>query len=204
MGAQGLYKVLPVPPANGCTVDDLQTLIDKGYRFGTIYADPPWQYDNQTTRAPTDNHYVTMTVEEIAALPIKELAADNAHLHLWTTNSFIFECPRNMEAWGFEYRSKFTWCKPCFGLGNYWRIATEDMLLGVRGSQSFRDNGLINWLEIDRGEHSAKPEPIRRLIERASPGPYLELFGRRKVVGWTVWGNEIDRTAFYERTAHAV
>jgi N6-adenosine-specific RNA methylase IME4 len=189
-------KTIPLPPANGCTVYDLRTLIHKGYRFGTIYADPPWQYDNQATRAATDNHYPTMTLEEIAALPIQELAADNAHLHLWTTNSFIFDCPRIMEAWGFEYKSKFTWCKPYFGLGNYWRVATEDMLLGVRGSQPFRDAGLINWLESDRGEHSEKPEAIRRLIERASPGPYLELFGRRPVAGWTVWGNEIDRAEF--------
>ncbi len=192
---------LVAPPEDGCEVTDLLRLIDNGYRFGTIYADPPWKYDNQATRASTDNHYVTMSVEDIAALPIGKLAADNAHLHLWTTNAFLFKCPAIMEAWGFEYKSMFVWCKPQMGLGNYWRVATEIMLLGVRGSASFRDNGLINWAAIDRGEHSAKPEQIRHLIERASPGPYLELFGRDAVSGWAVWGNEISRDLFHQHLA---
>ena len=78
--------------ATGCTVSDLSTLAEAGKKFGTIYADPPWLYDNQGTRAATSNHYDGLTVDELCALPIKDLAADDAHLHLWTTNGFLFEC----------------------------------------------------------------------------------------------------------------
>jgi N6-adenosine-specific RNA methylase IME4 len=72
------------------TTDDLGELIASGERFGTIYADPPWLYANQATRAATSNHYRSMTVDELCALPVGELAADDAHLHLWTTNGFLF------------------------------------------------------------------------------------------------------------------
>lgn len=168
----------------------LNDLITKGKKFGCIYADPPWQYGNQATRASTDNHYSTMTIDAICELPISQLAADNAHLHLWTTNGFLFECQRLMEKWGFEYKSCFVWVKPQFGIGNYWRVAHEFMLLGVRGSLPFKDKGLRSWEQYDRTAHSAKPPEVRSLIEKASPGPYLELFGRRRVKGWTVWGNQ--------------
>lgn len=178
-----------------CTVLDLEKL--EGRTFSTIYADPPWQYGNQATRASTDDHYQTLTVDEIAALPVAALVAPNAHLHLWTTNGFLFESRRVLEAWGFEYKSCFVWCKPQFGLGNYWRVAHEFLLLGVRGSLPFRDQSLRSWGEYDRDRHSSKPEQVRLLIEKASPGPYLELFGRLPVLGWTVWGNQIERNLFH-------
>jgi N6-adenosine-specific RNA methylase IME4 len=134
-----------------------------------------------------------MTPQEIAALPVKDLVADNAHLHLWTTNAFLFECKEIMEAWGFEYRSCFVWCKPQMGIGNYWRVSHEFLLFGKRGSAPFRDKGLKSWAELDRGRHSAKPERVRQMIERASPGPYLELFARTVAPGWAAWGNQIER-----------
>lgn len=179
-----------------CTVDDLEKLMADGRKYGTIYADPPWAYGNQGTRAATDNHYPTMTVEEIAALPIAELAAENAHLHLWTTNAFLFECQKLFEAWGFEYKSAFVWVKPQMGIGNYWRVSHEFLLLGVRGSMPFLNHSLMSWSQIDRTRHSAKPERVRLMIEQASPGPRLELFARRVSQGWTSWGNEIERTMF--------
>lgn len=88
-----------------CTTRELEVLIARGMKFGTVYADPPWLYENQGTRAATSNHYGGMTVEEIAALPIAKLAAENAHLHLWTTNAFLFDCKAIIEAWGFDYKS---------------------------------------------------------------------------------------------------
>ena len=91
------------------TVDDLDTLIAQGLKYRAIYADPPWRYGNQGTRAATDNHYPTMTVDEIAALPIAQLAADAAHLHLWTTNAFLFESKRVIEAWGFFCLFSSSW-----------------------------------------------------------------------------------------------
>ncbi len=175
---------------------DLSFLSARGLKFGTILADPPWLYGNQSTRAATSDHYGGMTVDEIAALPIAALAADNAHLHFWTTNAFLFESKRIMEAWGFEYRSCYVWVKPNIGMGNYWRVSHEFMLLGIRGSCPFQNRGLRSWDQFPRGKHSAKPDQIRALIEKASPGPRLELFGRRPAPGWIVWGNEIERTIF--------
>ena len=86
-----------------CTTRELEVLIARGMKFGTVYADPPWLYENQGTRAATSNHYGGMTIEEIAALPIAQLATENAHLHLWTTNAFLFDCKTIIEVWGFEY-----------------------------------------------------------------------------------------------------
>lgn len=167
-----------------------------GRRFGCIYADPPWQYGNQGTRAATDNHYQTMSVAELCQMPIGDLAADDAHLHLWTTNAFLFDSKRVLEAWGFEYRSCFVWVKSQIGIGNYWRVSHEFLLLGVRASSKmpvFRDKNLKSWGEWPRGRHSSKPDQMRDLIERASPGPYLELFGRKSACGWTVFGNQVER-----------
>lgn len=118
------------------------------------------------------------------------------HLHLWTTHSFLFEAKRVMDAWGFTYKSFFVWVKPQTGTGHYWRSSAEILLLGVRGELSFLDRTIPNWLCVDRDEHSAKPEKVRGLIERVSPGPYLELSGRRAVHGWVVFGNEVTRGLF--------
>lgn len=191
------------PHGQGCTAKDLTTLIKHGARFGTIYVDPPWQYGNQSTRAATDNHYPTMTVDEICALPVADLAADVSHLHLWTTNGFLFECPRIMAAWGFDYKSCFVWAKPQMGIGNYWRVSHEFLLLGVKGKSTFLNRGLMSWASIERGEHSSKPDRVRHMIEAASPGPRLELFGRYVSEGWTVWGNEIDRSLFFNDENHS-
>lgn len=172
----------------------LQSFIDRGDKFATIYADPPWQYGNQGTRAATDDHYSTMPVADICALPIALLAADEAHLHLWTTNAFLFDARTVMESWGFTYKSCFVWCKPKMGIGNYWRVSHEFMLLGVRGSLSFagrRDEK--SWREMPRGKHSAKPEKVRAIIEKVSPGPRIELFARESNDGWSSWGNQVDR-----------
>ena len=161
--------------------------------FGCVYADPPWQYGNQGTRAATDNHYQTMTIADLCAMPVESLIADDAHLHLWTTNAFIQEAFSVIEAWGFEYRSMFIWVKPQMGIGNYWRVSHEIMLLGIRGdAKRFNDRSLKSWAEADRTKHSAKPESVRQMVEKASHGPYLELFGRKLVKGWTVFGNQIS------------
>lgn len=187
-----------LPSSTTCTVEDLKTLAAAGKRFGCIYADPPWLYDNQGTRAATGNHYGGMTIDELCAMPVGQLAAENAHLHLWTTNAFLFECPRIFDAWGFEFRSSFVWCKPEMGIGNYWRNSHEILLSAIRGdAKKFRDKSLMSWLECSRGRHSAKPEQVRHMIEKASTGPFLELFARSPADGWTVWGNQIERGLLY-------
>jgi N6-adenosine-specific RNA methylase IME4 len=176
-------------------VRDVRKLIAEGRRFSTIYADPPWKYDNQGTWAATNNHYPTMTVEQIAAEPVADLAADNCHLHLWTTNGFLPAAFPIIEAWGFTYKSMFVWVKPTLGIGNYWRCSHEILLFACKGHLPFRDQGQRSWIELDRQGHSQKPEEIRTLVEKVSTGPYLELFGRavQENPAWTVFGYQLDR-----------
>lgn len=168
-----------------------------GHQFGTIYADPPWQYANRSTRSAADKNYDTMTVDQLCGMPVKDIAAADAHLHLWTTNAFLPDAFRVIEAWGFEYRSCYVWVKPQMGIGNYWRVSHEFLLLGIRGAaKSFAVHDQKSWGQFDRTKHSAKPHEIRNVIERVSPGPFLEMFGRYEVDRWTVMGNQVAQ--FFE------
>lgn len=180
------------------TLDELSA---GGRRYATIYADPPWLYGNQATRGATSDHYRGLTAAQIAELPVREMVADNAHLHLWTTNAFLFDARAVMEAWGFEYKSCFVWVKPQMGMGNYWRVSHEFCLFGIRGSAPFGSRSEMSWKEWPRGRHSAKPEQMYDLIETVSPGPYLELFARRRRDGWSAWGNEIESTLFFQEAS---
>lgn len=184
------------PSTKGCTVGDLFGLARTGTKFGTVNIDPPWPYDNQTTRAATSNHYEAMTLAEITALPVGQLAADASHCHLWTTTSFLPAALALLAAWGFAYKGLLVWCKPQLGLGNYYRNAVELLLLGVRGRCPFLNNAEKNWLCVDRRAHSEKPAEVRAIIERVSPPPRLELFARRTAPGWLSWGDEISRGEF--------
>lgn len=185
------------PSADTCAIADLQEAVSAGRKFGCIYADPPWIYDNQGTRGATGDHYEGLTVEELRALPVGDLAATDAHLHLWTTNGFLFECPKLFEAWGFTFKSSFVWVKPDMGMGNYWRNAHEILLTAVRGkATSFADHSMISWIKCARSAHSEKPWEVRDLLRKASPGPYLEMFARTEHEGWTPWGNQIERSLF--------
>jgi len=164
-----------------------------GEKFGTIYADPPWAYGNQGTRAATGNHYGTMTIADICAMPIADLAANDSHLHLWTTNSFLREAFQVIDAWGFEYKSCAVWCKPQMGIGNYVRVSHEFLLIAVRGDcKSFKQKNVMSWFEQSRGKHSSKPDYWRKVIEENSPAPRLEIFGRQQFPGWTIYGNQIS------------
>ncbi len=179
-------------------VGDLQLLVDRGAKFSTIYADPPWPYSNTAARGAAENHYKTMTMEDILREPVNLLAATQSHLHLWTTNAFLREAFDVMNAWGFQYKSCLLWVKPQMGMGNYWRVSHEFLLLGVRGSLPFQDNKCRSWISARRTVHSRKPFAFRELIERVSPGPYLELYGRveQPNTTWTVYGNQVERRLF--------
>lgn len=157
--------------------------------YPTIVIDPPWRYDNVATRGAAEDHYPTMTLDELAALPIP--AAADAHVYLWVTNGFIREGFGLLDAWGFTYKTTLTWCKPQIGMGNWFRNATEHVLFGVRGKQPTRRNDVSTWFVADRTRHSAKPESFYDLVEACSPAPWFEMFSRRKRLGdWHVWGNE--------------
>jgi N6-adenosine-specific RNA methylase IME4 len=184
-----------------CSTADLQALVARGLTFGTVYADPPWGYRNQATRGSTDGHYVTLSPEQIAAdfKPyLHALAAPNAHLHLWTTNAFLFDAKAIMDAWGFPFKSVFVWVKPQLGLGNYYRVSHEFLLLGIKGQCPVLRHDVRSWIEAERGAHSDKPDSVAAMIETFSPPAYLELFGRRPRPRWVVYGNEIERTVFYQ------
>lgn len=179
-------------------VCDLDQLISLRARFSTVYADPPWEYENTSSRGAAANHYPTLDLESLMTMPIPSLCADNAHLHLWTTNAFLWEAGALLRAWGFSYKSCFVWIKPQIGMGNYWRVSHEFLLLGVRGRLPFADSTQRSWLLTRRRRHSQKPYAVRELIEKVSPGPYLELFGREEIPRsqWTVFGNQVERRLF--------
>jgi N6-adenosine-specific RNA methylase IME4 len=159
--------------------------------FPTILADPPWDVLQRSERG-ADRHYSLMTVEEIAALPVGSLASTDAHLWLWVTNATLFSGHVVMQAWGFTYRSCLTWVKPGLGLGMYYlRNNTEHLLLGTKGRAPILFRSQPTWFFAPKQDHSHKPEEQYAVIERCSPGPYLELFARRKRPGWQVWGNEV-------------
>ena len=172
----------------------LDRLVRQGQRFPCLYVDPPWRYD-QSPRGAAENHYPTLSLDDLAALPVDRLAAPDAHLHLWVTHSFYEAGMALLRAWKFEYRSLLVWVKPQMGMGFYWRSSSEFLLLGVRGRLPFRSRSVPNWLCLPRGRHSEKPDLIRTLVEQVSPGPYLEIFGRKAVAGWTVFGDQVEPAA---------
>jgi N6-adenosine-specific RNA methylase IME4 len=171
-------------------------------KYRTIVADPPWRYSNATPitgkadrRAGASAFYPTMTDGEIAALPVADLADDNAHLYLWVTNPRMFECdPVGIaRSWGFTYKTLLTWYKTGpTGLGYYFRGRTKHVLFCVRGQglpihPSQREQNIV--LATNR-DHSTKPDAFYDLVERVSPEPRLEMFARRQRLGWDTWGNE--------------
>ncbi|HEY6309911.1 MAG TPA: MT-A70 family methyltransferase [Streptosporangiaceae bacterium] len=166
--------------------------LDSPLTFSTILADPPWDTLQRSGRG-AHRHYPLMTVEAIAALPVGDLVSTDAHLWLWVTNATLFAGQAVIEAWGFTYRSCLTWVKPGLGLGSsYLRNNTEHLLFGTRGKAPILYRCQPTWLFAPKQDHSHKPEEQYAVIERCSPGPYLELFARRKQPGWHVWGNEVE------------
>lgn len=159
--------------------------------FRTILADPPWEA-NQRGGWGAEHHYNLMSDGAIAALPVERVAASDGHLWLWVTNSSLHAGKAVMESWGFSYRSCLTWIKPKFGLGTYLRNQTEHLLFGIRGKAPVPFHSQGTWFYAPVQEHSHKPEEQYAIIERCSPGPYLELFARRRQPGWCVWGDEVD------------
>ncbi|OHU35717.1 hypothetical protein BKG80_23485 [Mycobacteroides chelonae] len=140
-----------------------------------------------------------MSLAEICDLPVKSIAAQDAHLYLWVPSAMLPEGLKVMQHWGFRYTTSITWVKTRLdgqpdgsGVGFYFRNAAETMLFGVRGS--FRTlpaaRGMTNVITARRREHSRKPVEAYWLIEQASPGPRLELFARQERAGWVVWGDE--------------
>jgi N6-adenosine-specific RNA methylase IME4 len=158
----------------------------------TIIIDPPWNV-GQTGRRGANQHYELMTIEEIKALPIADLVDKNAHAYLWCYPATRRVAEEILEHWGFRFKDEFIWGKDQYGLGNYFRHAHETLLLGVRGRLAFQFHGQRSFAMLPRRDHSHKPEEVRELVRRCSPGPYLELFSRTRPPtndDWLVWGLE--------------
>lgn len=176
--------------------------------FQTILADPPWRFTNRTGKVAPEHRrldrYDTMSLEEINALPVEAVVAKNAHLYLWVPNALLPEGMEVMKAWGFRYVSNLVWAKrrkdggpDGRGVGFYFRNTTELILFGVRGSMRTLApaRSQVNIIETRKREHSRKPDEQYELIERCSPGPYLEMFARYPREGWHVWGSEAAEEA---------
>jgi N6-adenosine-specific RNA methylase IME4 len=175
-------------------------------KFGSILADPPWRFANRTGKVAPEHRrlsrYGTMTLEDIMALPVGQVAADTAHLYLWTPNALLPEGIQVLKAWGFAYKSNIVWHKvrkdggsDGRGVGFYFRNVTELLLFGVRGKNARTlapGRTQINYMATRKREHSRKPDEQYEIIEACSNGPYLEMFARGVRENWTSWGNQAD------------
>lgn len=170
-------------------------------RYPIILADPPWRYENPPmggTNRSIENHYPTLDLNGICALPVASIAADDALLYLWATAPKLAECFSVIEAWGFEYRTCFVWVKDKIGMGYHARNQHEILLVAKRGAippppVEARASSVIT---AARGEHSEKPIEFYELIERMYPTlPRIELFARAARDGWASWGNQAPGAA---------
>lgn len=163
--------------------------------YGVLYVDPPWRYEVYSRETgmnrAAENHYPTMTLDELLALPIP--AAPDCALFMWSTAPMLRNAIRLMEAWGFDYKSEIVWVKDKIGLGHWSRSQHEPLLIGSRGTIPAPTPGdqVPSVLFAPRSEHSEKPEAIAEMIGKLYPNtPRLEMFARRSRPGWDRWGNE--------------
>jgi N6-adenosine-specific RNA methylase IME4 len=192
--------MLPTSPGDGL-------LASVGHRrFGTILADPPWQFQNRTGKVAPEHRrlsrYGTLTLEEIKALPVAHITTPVSHVYLWVPNAMLPDGLAVLAAWGFTYKSNIVWHKirkdggpDGRGVGFYFRNVTELILFGIEGKNARTlppGRRQVNFLATRKREHSRKPDEQYGIIEACSPGPYLELFARGTRPGWTMWGNEAD------------
>jgi N6-adenosine-specific RNA methylase IME4 len=165
-------------------------------KYSTIVIDPPWDYEREgfvNVRVPSVP-YATMSMEEIAALPVGDLAARNCHLYLWTTKCFLRKSYALLDAWGFRDADLLTWVKSNTVLSHYFLQKCEYVIFAVRGSLAPKRRNATNLITgagptgpDGRKLHSSKPEEFYKLVESFSPGPWLEMFARKKRPGWDYW-----------------
>jgi N6-adenosine-specific RNA methylase IME4 len=164
-------------------------------KYRIIYADPPWRYNDQLVEGygPAENHYATMSIEELCALPVGDLAEDDAVLFLWVTSPFLEDAFRIIKAWDFKYKTSFIWDKVKHNYGHYNSVRHELLLVCTRGSCVPDVPTLYDSVQtIERQKHSKKPEEFRKIIDTLyTHGQRIELFARERVEKWEAWGNEL-------------
>lgn len=174
--------------------------------FRVIVADPPWSFDDKLEMSETprgaEANYPTLTIDDIAGLPVRSLADDDAVLVLWRPSSLAAEGLRVMSAWGFRQTQELVWYKATpksvgFGMGRMFRAAKEVAFVGVRGSpyRHLQDRKTRDVFVAPPTKHSVKPEAPMDALEVMFPGgPFLEIFARRARPGWTSIGNQAPET----------
>jgi len=173
-------------------------------KYNIIYADPPWQfltYSKKGQGRSAENHYPTMCIEDIKALPVEKLAARDCVLFMWITFPCLQEAWSVIEAWGFSYKTiAFVWIKQnrksdslFWGMGYWTRANAELCILATKGNPK-RISASVHQVILSRIEqHSKKPDEARsRIVELMGDLPRIELFARQHSDGWDAWGNEIE------------
>ncbi len=172
-------------------------------KYNIIYADPPWAYKVWSKKGmgrSAENHYPTMTMEDIKALPVAELADKDCALFLWITFPMLQEAWSVLEAWGFTYKSvAFVWIKQnrkvptlFWGMGHWTRANAELCVIATKGKPKRQSKGVHQVIISPVEEHSKKPDEARkRIVELMGDLPRIELFARKITPGWDVWGNEV-------------
>jgi N6-adenosine-specific RNA methylase IME4 len=168
-----------------------------------ILADPPWRfksYSEKDVSKMPQGHYACMSIEDIAALPVRSLADPaGCWLVMWATSPMLDQQIKVLESWGFTYKTQGQWLKltkhgkAAFGTGHIYRSASEPWIVGSIGHPKQRLKNVRNIIMARTREHSRKPDLMRKNIEAMWEGPYLELFGRQAVANWTVWGDQVGR-----------
>ena len=170
-------------------------------KYSVIYADPPWQYHNKPQGKGPEDHYQTMPLEDICALPVKELADKDCALFMWVTLPFLRDSFKVIDAWGFKYKTvAFVWIKQnrvndsiFWGMGMWTRSNAEICILAVRGNPKRTAANIHQVIISHVQEHSRKPNEARLRIEALMGDvPRIELFARESPPGWDVWGNEVN------------
>lgn len=171
-------------------------------KYRTIVADPPWSYKERGRSGPKgpEGAYSTMPIEQINSLPVGLWADDDSALFLWTTHAFMEAAHKVARSWGFNPRWLLTWIKgrieynkliQHIGLGEPFRTSTEYVLVGERGSPTWKRRDIPTAFIAPRGEHSEKPAAFYDIAESVAFGPYLDVFARKMRFNWDCWGDEM-------------
>jgi len=181
-----VFKLKPDPAMPSC-------------KYQVIYADPPWAYDSEQSTKEVSKHYRTMELEDIIkkSEDVKKIADKNCVLYLWATTGRLDWAFPVIDAWGFKYKTSMIWDKIEHNLGHYCSARHEILLIAGKGKSTPQDSKLANSIDsvqsIKKSKiHSKKPDKFYEIIEKLYPkANKLEMYGREKRPGWTVWGDEV-------------
>lgn len=174
----------------------------KKNHYGAIHVDCPWNFKVWSEKGKDRSVvYATMNLDDIRAMPVLDLAADDCALFLWATDPLLPEALDVIRHWGFKYKTvAFYWAKENMksegwftGLGYWTRANPEQCLLATRGKPQRLAKDVRRLMVSPRREHSRKPDETYTRIERLVGGPYLDLFARQSRAGWDTWGNEREK-----------